>query len=327
MTDQTKPARGAVIAALLAVYLIWGSTYLGIRIAIETIPPLLMAGLRNAGAGAILYAWAWQRGAVRPTRLHWKAAFIVGGLMLMGGNGGVTWAEQHVPSGLAALMIAATPLWITLVNWLAFDRERPTGRMAVGLGVGLCGVALLVGPADVAGGDQIDLVGTVALLLAALSWAIGSLYSRRAALPSNPMLATSMEMLGGGILLLLVGTVTGEWGDVDPGAISARSALAFVYLVLAGSLVGFTAYAWLLRHTTPARATSYAYVNPVVAVFLGWALADEPLSARIVLAAAIIIGSVVVITSYRAQQSAARRAPEPEFRPAPERAVGCEAGK
>lgn len=327
MTDQTKPARGAVIAALLAVYLIWGSTYLGIRIAIETIPPLLMAGLRNAGAGVILYAWAWRQGAVRPTRIHWKAAFIVGGLMLMGGNGGVTWAEQHVPSGLAALMIAATPLWITLVNWLAFDRERPTGRMAAGLAVGLCGVALLVGPADVAGGEQIDLVGAVALLLAALSWAIGSLYSRRAARPDSPMLATAMQMVGGGILLLLAGTMTGEWGDVDPGAISARSALAFVYLVLAGSLVGFTAYAWLLRHTTPARATSYAYVNPLVAVFLGWALADEPLSARIILAAAIIIGSVVVITSYRAQQGTARRAPESEFRPAPERTVGCEAGK
>jgi len=305
MTTTSSPSQTAswrILVALAAVYLIWGSTYLGIRFAIETVPPFVMAGTRNAVAGGFLFAWARLRGAAAPRPIHWRSTLIIGVFMLVGGNGGVTWAEQRVPSGLAALMIGATPLWIVLVNWFAFGGTRPNRRMTLGLGIGLAGLAVLVGPTQLVGGDRVDLVGSAVLLLAALLWATGSLYSRQALLPNSPMQATGMEMLSGGILMLLLGTATGEWGDFHPGSISLRSAVALVYLVLFGSLIGFSAYAWLLHHTTPARAASYAYVNPVVAVILGWALAGETLTPRMGLAAAIIIGSVVLITSLRAQQ-------------------------
>jgi drug/metabolite transporter (DMT)-like permease len=312
-SSQTAPWRIAV--ALAAIYLIWGSTYLGIRFAIETLPPFLMAGTRNVFAGGLLFAWARLQGAAAPRPIHWRSALVIGGFMLVGGNGGVTWAEQRVPSGLAALMIGATPLWIVLVNWLAFGGTRPNRRMTLGLGIGLVGLAVLIGPTQVIGGDRVDPVGSAVLLLAALLWATGSLYSRQALLPDSSMQATGMEMLGGGGLLLLLGTVTGEWADFHPASVSLRSALALIYLALFGSLVGFSAYAWLLHHTTPARAASYAYVNPVVAVILGWALAGEALSLRMGLAVAIVIGSVVLITSLRAQQG--MRFPEREIEAPP----------
>jgi drug/metabolite transporter (DMT)-like permease len=311
--SETAPWR--ILVALGAVYVIWGSTYLGIRFAIESVPPFLMAGARNTLAGGLLFAWTLTRGIAAPRLAHWRSALIIGGFMLVGGNGGVTWAEQHVPSGLAALMIGATPLWIVVLNWLAFGGTRPNRRMTLGLGVGLVGLALLVGPTQLIGGDRVDPMGSAVLLLAALLWATGSLYSRQARLPESPMQSTGMEMLSGGVLLLLLGTATGEWTDFHPGSISLRSSVALVYLVLFGSLVGFSAYAWLLHHTTPARATSYAYVNPVVAVILGWALAGEALTPRMVLAAAIIVGSVVLITSLRAQQG--MRFPERDAEPPP----------
>jgi len=295
-----------LVLAFAAVYLIWGSTYLGIRLAIETMPPFLMAGVRFVVAGTVLYAWARWRGAPHPVRTHWLAAAAVGGLMLFGGNGGVVWAEQRVPSGLTAVLIATVPLWIALLEWVR-GGARPNGRVAVGLMIGLAGIALLVGPGELAGGKGVDLVGAVVLLMGSLSWAIGSLYSRHANLPSSPLLATAMEMLAGGAFLLLAGLATGQASGLDPSRISLSSVLALCYLIVFGSLVAFTAYIWLLRVTLPAYAATYAYVNPVVAVFLGWALGGEPLTARTLLAAAIIIGAVVIITASkpRARQGAA----------------------
>jgi drug/metabolite transporter (DMT)-like permease len=301
-SSSETTARWQVLMALAAIYLIWGSTYLGIRYALESLPPFLMAGTRFLMAGSFLLIWQWRRGAARPARVHWRSALIIGGLMILGGNGGVTWSEQRVPSGLAALMIGALPIWIVMFDWLAFGGARPNRRMALGLAGGLAGLALLIGPAEFAGGERIDLIGGAALVTAAICWAMGSLYSRRAPLPAVPLQATGMEMLAGGILEYAVGTLLGEWSHVDPGAVSLRSGVALLYLGLIGSLVGFSTYIWLLRHTTPARAASYAYVNPVVAVILGWALAGEAVSLRTILATAIIIGSVVVITSFRAQQ-------------------------
>jgi drug/metabolite transporter (DMT)-like permease len=312
-----------MIAAFAAVYFIWGSTYLGIRYAIETLPPFLMAGTRFLVAGSIAYGWSRAHGAPRPTRAQWQSAAVVGGLMLLGGNGLVTWAEQRVSSSLTALLIGSTPLWIALVGWVGFGTSRPTGRMASGLFGGLVGVALLIGPSELLGGGQVDPLGALALALAQLCWAIGSLYTRRARLPRAPLLATGMEMLAGSALLFAAGTLSGNWGRLDLGQVSLKSVLALVYLTLFGSLIGFSAYIWLLKHTTPARAASHAYVNPVVALILGWALADEELSVRTLLAAAIIIASVVLITAQPAQGESGERVPQPE--PAAEAAARLDA--
>jgi drug/metabolite transporter (DMT)-like permease len=221
--------------------------------------------------------------------------------MLLGGNGGVTWAEQSVPSGLAALLIGTVPLWMVILESMRPGGTRPTRRMGVGLALGLAGVVLLIGPVNLAGGEGIDLIGAGVLLFAALSWAGGSLYSRQAQLPSAPLLGTAMEMLAGGALLLLVGGLTGEWARLDLVAVSSRSLLALGYLVLFGSLVGFTAYLWLLRNTTPARASTYAYVNPMIAVFLGWAVLGELLTWQTLLGAAVIVSAVVLINAGRVQ--------------------------
>ena len=294
-----KPPRWRVITAFTAVYLIWGSTYLAIRLAVETMPPFLMAGIRFLIAGTILYVWTRWRGVPKPTRSHWLAATIVGGLLLLGGNGGVVWAAQHVSSGLTALLIATVPLWMALLNWLRPGGAKPSNRIIAGLLLGFIGITLLIGPSKLAGGHQVDPLGAAVLIIASLSWAAGSLYSRRAQLPASPLLATGMEMLAGGALLLIAGLLFGEWTRFDLSAPSLRSWLALSYLIIFGALIGFTAYIWLLRVTTPALASTYAYVNPVVAIFLGWAFVGEPLTARTLLAAAIIIGAVVVITLRR----------------------------
>ena len=290
-----------VVAAFAAIYLIWGSTYLGIRIAIETLPPFLTAGLRFIIAGPLLYAWARRNGVSRPTGIQWRAAAIVGGLLLLGGNGLVTWGEERVPSGLAALLVATVPLWMVLLDWLFLRGGRPPGRVFLGLILGLAGIVLLIGPADLLGEHRVDLVGVAMLLLAALSWAIGSLYARRAPLPDAPLLGTSIEMIAGGVLLLLASGVKGEWVQVDLASVSLRSWLALAYLTLMGSIVAFTAYTWLLRVSTPTRVSTYAYVNPVVAVVLGWAIVGEVLTGQMLLAATVIVLAVVIITTGRAQ--------------------------
>lgn len=305
-----------LITAFAAVYLIWGSTYLAILWAIDTIPPFLMAGVRFCVAGGVLYAWARLRGSPAPTRAHWRDAAIVGALLLLGGNGGVVWAEYHgVPTGLTALLIATEPLWVVLLDWVRPRGNRPTIGEVAGLLLGFGGVALLIGPAEVAvgGAPRVHPLGAAVLIAATLSWATGSLYSRDAKLPHAPLLTTGMKMLAGGALLTLAGTAGGEWARLDLGAVSARSALALVYLILFGAIVAFTAYLWILRNTTLATASTYAYVNPVVAVFLGWWLAREVVTLRILLATEIIVGAVVLITlartaPFRAASGRVRRA-------------------
>lgn len=290
-----------VIAAFAAIYFIWGSTYLSIRFAIETVPPFLMASARFIVAGVMLYGLARLGGTPQPTRSQWGAAAVVGGLLLLGGNGGVVWAEQSVPSGLTALLVAIVPLWMVLLDWVRRGGIRPNGGVAVGLALGLTGVVLLVGPDELVGGGHVNLIGAAVLMLASFSWAAGSLYSRHARLPASPLLATGMEMLMGGGLLLAMGSASGDWARLNYSAVSLRSILALGYLIVFGSLIGFTSYIWLLRVTTLTRASTYAYVNPVVAVFLGWALGDEPLTLRTLLAAAVIVTAVVVITTYQAR--------------------------
>lgn len=289
-----------ITLAFLAIYTIWGSTYLAIRIAIETLPPFLMAGIRFLIAGAALYLWTRLRGAPSPTRPNWKAATTIGGLLLLGGNGGVVWAEQYVPSGLTAVLITTVPLWMALLEWKRYDRTRPAVPIVLGLILGFAGVVLLVGPEELAGSGAINRVGATVLILASLSWAIGSLYSRKAPLPTSPLQSTAMEMLAGGLLLSAAGLVSQEWVGFHPSEASFRSLISLAYLVVFGSLVGFTSYIFLLKATTPAKVSTYAYVNPIIAVILGWAIAQEELTLRTLIAAAIIVAGVVVITTYRA---------------------------
>ena len=291
--------------AFLAVYVVWGSTYLAIRFAIETLPPFLMAGVRFLLAGAILYGWAWRGGAARPDAGHWKVAAVLAVLLLVGGNGGVVWAEQRISSGLAALLIATEPFWIVMLDWLRPGGSRPRPGVVVGLLFGFVGVALLIGPVDLGGGDRVDPLGATVVILASVSWAVGSLWTARGArFPSSPTLATGMQMLIGGGLFLVIGTTVGEWSRVSLASMSLKSVLALLYLVFFGAIVAYTAYVYLLQHTTPSKASTYAYVNPVIAVLLGWALAGEELSGRIALAALAIVGAVVMITRFHAAPEA-----------------------
>lgn len=287
--------------ALGTVYVVWGSTYLAIRIAVRTLPPFLMASIRYLVAGALLYAWSIRRGdrrGDRPGAGQWLAAGVVGGLMLLGGNGVVSWAEQRVPSGLAALLVAAVPLWMAVFDRVWF-RARLSWQVATGLVLGFGGIALLVGGP----GGHGDLLGTMALVGAAASWAIGSLYSRSAPLPRRSLVGTGMESLMGGALLGVVGLATGEAARFHPGAVSAASWLALAYLVVMGTIVAFSAYAWVLRNARTSLVSTYAYVNPAVAVALGWLILGEPLSGRTLIGGAVIVGAVaLIVTGHRSRE-------------------------
>lgn len=287
----------AIWSALIAIYIVWGSTYLAIRFAVETMPPFLTAGFRFLIAGGVLYIFRRLRGDKAPLRLEWRSAAIVGLFLLVGGNGGVMWAEQRVASGIAALLIASVPLWIALLDSLRPGGRRPDRWVIVGVLAGFAGIIILIGPAQLIGiQGAIDPVGAMVLLLAALSWAAGSLYNRGAKLPDSPLLGTGMEMLVGSLGLFILGTVTGEWSQMELTSFSTRSLLGFVYLVVFGSWVGFASYVWLLRVAPTMLVSTYAYVNPLVAILLGSLLAGEALTPRVVLAVMFILGSVVLIT-------------------------------
>jgi len=298
--------RTRVLLAFLAVYIIWGSTYLAIRIAIETLPPFMMAGVRFCVAGTALLAIAFARGAARPTRRQWRNAAIIGAFLLLGGNGGVVWAEQRVPSGLTAVVIASVPLWMALLEWARGESGRPGRRVALGLFCGMAGVALLVNSKGDAGRHTVDPLGALVLVLGSASWAWGSLVARKADLPRSPFLATAMEMLSGGVLLLLWGAVQGEFTRFDVQAVSLRSVLATGYLVVFGALVAFTAYVYLLGATTPTRVSTYAFVNPLVAVVIGAVFAGERIPPSGLAAALVIVLGVVLIVTVRRPPPAAR---------------------
>lgn len=285
--------------AMLSVYIFWGSTYLAIRFAVETMPPFLMAATRFLIAGAILYLWRRAAGDPAPTRVEWRSAVVVGLLLLMGGNGGVVWAEQRVVSGIAALMVGSAPLWMVLVDALRPGGVRPNLQTMLGVLVGFGGIVLLIGPGNFGNGGGLDRVGVIVLLIASFFWALGSLYSRQARLPASPLLGTGMEMLMGGAGLVVAGTLTGEWSRLDLGAITAPSLWGLAYLIVFGSLVGFASYTWLLRVAPTPLVSTYAYVNPLIAVLLGNLLAQEPLTARILVSTLIIVGSVALINTSR----------------------------
>jgi drug/metabolite transporter (DMT)-like permease len=291
--------------AMITIYIVWGSTYLAIRFAVETMPPFLMAAFRFLVAGGILYSWRrWLAKDAGPTPIQWRSAAIVGLFLLVGGNGGVVWAETRVPSNVAALVVATTPLWMVLFDFIRpKSRIVPTFGTVMGVVTGFLGMLILIGPQQLFGSSStLDSAGVIAVLLAAIFWSLGSLYSRKAELPSSALLGTGMEMLVGGLGLLLLGTVTGEWSQLAFTQISTRSLLSLAYLIVFGALIGFSAYTWLLRNAPTPLVATYAYVNPLIAILLGFFLAGEELSLRIVLAGLIIVSSVALINTVRIGQ-------------------------
>jgi drug/metabolite transporter (DMT)-like permease len=307
---EKPPTKTALLAGFAAIYLIWGSTYLGIRIAVETIPPFLMAGARFLVAGSILTAWIAFTGGFRATRRQWFDNTIIGGLLLLGGNGLVSWAEQKVPSGIATLIISVSPLFIVLLDWLvlvvgrdATRGSRPTPAIFTGIALGFVGLALLVGPDLSRSTGQLDPWRVGGLVLACFSWGVGSMYTRYARHQAEPFTGAAIQQLTGAVWLLVVSCVLREPAQFEWAAVTGRSLVAWSYLVVAGSLIGFTTFVWLMKHSTPARVSTYAYVNPVVAVFLGWLVLHEPVSPRIFLAAGVIIAGVAIITVARSRKS------------------------
>lgn len=289
--------RTRVLAAFAAVYLLWGSTYLFIKYTVEAIPPLGMAGLRFLLAGLILFGYARLRGAAAPRAEHWRAAALVG-VLLMVSNAGVAWSETRIPSGVASLLVAMTPCWMVLFDWAGSRQRRPHLGVLAGLAAGVVGVVILIGPGNVRGSDGIDLLGAGVVLGGTITWAFGSLHARHAPRPESAHLLSGMQMIAGGAVLSVLALATGQWEGFSIAEVPARAAWSFLYLVTFGSIVAFSAYMYLLTVTTPARVSTYAYVNPVVAVLLGWGFAGEALTMRMAIASAVIVGAVALIVTF-----------------------------
>ena len=283
-----------LLAAFAAVYLIWGSTYLAIRIGVESFPPLMLAGLRHFTVGILYPIIRWKSG-IRPTGSHWRTAAVTGFLLLFVGNGGVSWAEQTVPSGVTALLVATVSLWLVIVDWLRPGGMRPVRRVVLGLFLGFGGMVLLVGPAHLGNSGRVDPRGAAVLAIASFGWACGSIYSKHGGMPSSAMLGVAMQSFAGGLVLLVVGYLTGEFQHFHFVAVSARSWVALAYLIVFGSGIGFTAYLYILHKSTAARVATYAFVNPIVALFLGWFVAGETVSLRTIIAAIVILTAVILV--------------------------------
>jgi drug/metabolite transporter (DMT)-like permease len=325
--NTPAPPLPLLLAAYAAIYIIWGSTYLAIRFSVETIPPFLGGGVRFLAAGGLLSLFAFTRTSERPTRQGWKQAFKVGGLMLVGGYGGVMWAEQVVPSGLTALIITVEPLWFVLFDWLIFKSGRPGKIESLGLLLGFVGTIALVlsegGVTSAASGDGGMLLGMAVILGSTVCWTLGSLYSRKARIATSDFLGTAMEMLAGGVLLSVIGLLAGEGLQARLEAITAKSLWALLYLVIFGSLVAFTAFLWLMKVEKASRVATHTFVNPLVALFLGWLLAEESITGTMLIAAGVIILSVVLITTARTHKASPQDA---EVVAAPLAAVSSEEG-
>ncbi len=300
MQQPSKPSRISIILAFAAVYIIWGSTYLGIKYAIQTMPPLLMSGVRYFIAGLIVFVIAMSTGAPFPQKIHWRNTLIIGALLVLMGNGGVAWAESLIPSGIASLIVCSVPIWFALFGWLFFKRGKPGTLTIIGIVLGFIGMIILVGPKNIFHiGQGINLVGVLIIVIGSIGWSIGSLYVSKAKLPANHLTTIGMQMLCGGFLLTIAGLVKGEYSQVLFDAISTKSLLAMGYLIIFGSIVAFSAYSWLLRVSTPSLVSTYAYVNPVIAVFLGWLFLNETIDKYTVIGSVFIILALVLITSQK----------------------------
>jgi|SRR5271165_1216497 len=293
---QNSPAPASlVLVSFAAVYILWGSTYFAIRIGVETIPPFFMAFLRHFSVGLVFYPVFRWLSREKPTLAQWRTTAVTGVLLLLCGNGVVSWAEKSVSSGIAALLVATVSLWMVLIEWLRPGGARPAPRVIAGFVLGFGGMALLVGPKNLGGSERIAPLGALALILASLAWASGSIYSRHHPLPRSPMLGVAMQTLCGGAALFLVSLVRGELHGFQLASVSLRSWLAVLYLIIFGSALGFSAYVYILKHSTAARVATYAFVNPVVALFLGWFWGGEALTLRTILASAVILTAVILV--------------------------------
>ena len=304
MIDPQRMLRFKILVAFAVIYFFWGATYLAIRFAIETIPPFLMAGIRFTLAGSILYLWISRTDRVNPRALEVRKSILVGLLLIVGGNGVLVWCEQYLPSGLAALILAIIPIWMVLLDSILVVKKRPASLTFTGILLGVGGVALLsridrTVLLSTAGHQASVFFYTFILVLAGFSWATGSLYSRTIISSSSLLKLTGIQMLGGGLFMILLGTVFGEWSQVHPENLSLRSALSLIYLILFGSLLSYSAYNWVLRKSSPAKVGTYAFFNPLVAVFLGWLLAGETVTAKMLAGAACILTAMLIVNQSR----------------------------
>ena len=292
MTSK-QPARWMIIGAFAIVYTVWGSSYLGIHFAIQTLPPFLMTALRFLVSGALLIGWAKLRGAAWPTLRQWRSAALVGTLLFVVNNGGIVWAEGHgIPTGVAAVLIATLPMWMVLLTWLKPGGTYPGHPVIAGLVIGFIGIIVLVNPDR----TSLNLVGVVVILVAAFAWAYGSLYAKSAPLPESATFSTGAQLVCGGVIQLVLSILTGELPRFDPAQVSLVSWAAMIYLGIVSSIIAYSAFVWLMKVSAPARVSTYAYVNPVIAVFLGWQLAGEQITLRTIIGTVIIIAAVIMIT-------------------------------
>ena len=299
MTPAAIAKRNAmrIVLAFAAVYVLWGSTYLFIRYAIDTIPPFVLGTTRFMASGLALYALARWRGSPKPTAEELRLAAITGVLMLGFGNGAVMWAEKSIPSGIVALIVSSVPIWVVLMDWLRPQGNRPRRSMLLGLALGFVGMVILIGPRAIVGEGHVDEIAAAILIAGSISWSFGTLLTRWSTRPGSPLVFAALQMLAAGGAMLVGSLLMREWGAFSWSSVSGKSVFAWFYLVIMGSIIGYTAYVYLLGHVSAAKASTYAYVNPVIAVLLGWAFANEPLGWRTMVAAAVILAGVAIITA------------------------------
>lgn len=290
-----RPPLSLVLMAFATVYVVWGSTYFGIRYAVESIPPFLMGGSRFLFAGLALFLWTQRKKLVWPAGRQWRDATIAGTLMILGGNGGVTWAEKTIPSSVAALIVAIVPLWMVLLEWAEPTGRRPSMRVFGGLAIGFVGVAMLVARGQGYDGSSLNLWGVGAIIVSTITWSLGSLYNRRAVKPDSLFTSSAMQMMTGGFVMMLFGFGVGEGRELSFANVTSVSIWAWIYLTLIGSLAAFTAYVWLLQVSTPSKVSTTAFVNPLIAVVLGCTLGAEPFTSKTLFSAALILAAVVLI--------------------------------
>ena len=301
-THHSRPASWKILLAFAIIYLVWGSTYLAIRVGVREMPPFLMAGIRFTIAGLALYGWMRLSGVPSPSWIEWRGATILGTLMFLIDYACLFWAEQRVPSGVSAVILATIPVCITLLEIIFLRTQRLTVRLSLGLLVGIVGVAVLMDPRASLGEAPLDRGGAIALLVACSGWSVGTIVSRRIVLPQSKPMSAAVQMLSGGVQLLILAAVSGEVSHFRPQDISRVAWFSLIYLIIAGSIVGYTAYVWLLHYESPTKVGTYAYVNPVVAVIVGAGIGGEVIGKRTMLGMALILVSVVAITTVKAKQ-------------------------